>query len=365
MIKVENFLFCIFCILVFLPGCSGKASHFNGEIITVNDIQVTDTLFGEKIAFDSINSGMISLCDSFVFFYSPQMPDYQYYCFNIKTGKHISNFFPIGRGAGEFLNITPIIQKYEENGELKALFTAINEEKAGIFNITKSIRQKSTVCDTIFDLKWRNKHTKAFISIFQYDTNTILAYKRAAKITLEENRYSLPQYLMINWHTGDVERTYDLYNEPSIYNPEAKDLNGNFYMSFNSIHPDRSKIAMFMNMLPEINILDVKTGTLKGIRISGSPTLEDLANTDSFREYYYFSDVDDKYIYGLYVNKSYIDFNKSANASIINVFDWEGNFVYKLYIANGLDQIQIDSKNRLMYGLCRATEEVFRYQLPF
>lgn len=365
MIKVINFLLCIFYVIIFLPGCRENTSYFNGKIITANDIQVTDTLVGEKIVLDSINSGIISLCDSFVFFYSHNMPDFQYYCFNIKTGKYISNFFPIGRGAGEFLNVTPIVQKYNENDEIKALFTAINEEKAGVFNITQSIKQKKTICDTIFNLRWSDKYTRSFISIFRYDDSTVLVHKLPEKITLDDNRYLLPQYLMINYHTGNIERIYDLYNEPGVYNPEAKDLNEDFYLSYNLIHPDRTKIVMLMTMLPQINILDVETGTLKGITISGSPGFEDLKECDDFRQYYSFSDVDDKYIYGLYIDKSYTDFKATVNTCMINVFDWEGNFVYKLYVGNGLDQIQIDSKNRIMYGVSLATEEVFQYLLPF
>lgn len=363
MIQFKKFLFYTSCTFLLLSGCEEKTSFLNGEMIVVDDIRTTDTLIGEQLVFDSINSGIISLCDSLAFFYSHRMPDYQYYCFNIRTGKHISNFFPLGKGAGEFLNVTPIIQKYKENGEIKALFAAINEKKAGVFNITKSIEQKKTVCDTVFDCQWSK--TRPFSSFFQYNDNKILAYKRPDKISSDENKYSLPQYLMIDCYTGNVERTYDLYKEPGIYNPGAKDLNGDFYSSLNLMKPDRTKVAMFMTLAPQINILDVETGNLKGITLSGAPGFEDLEKCNEFRQYHAFSDVDDKYIYALYIDKDYMDFDATISSCVLRVFDWEGNFIYKFYINVGLDQIQIDAENSLMYGVCLATEEVFRYQLPF
>lgn len=360
---MKYYIFLISCLLL---GCHEKSSYFKGETILTKDIAITDSLKGEVLVFDSINSGIISLCDSLVFFYSHRMPNYQYYCFNINTGKHLSNFFPIGRGPGEFLNITPIIQKYKEDGNTKALFTAINEEKAGIFNISKSVQQKTTICDTVFDLKWRDKNTKSFMSIFQYDNDKVLAYKQPNKLTTVENRYSLPQFLMINRHTGNIEKSYDLYNEPVIYNPEAKELNALFYTSLNLIYSDRTKIAMFMLLVPQINILDTRTGDMKAIQIADSPGFDDLKGSlDNLKQYHNFSDIDDNYIYALRTDKSYTDSKSTANSSIVNVFDWNGNLAHKLYIDNYLDQIQIDSKNKLMYGVKLETEEVFRYQLPF
>lgn len=333
-------------------------------MIIVEDIEVSDTLMGEKIVFDSINSGMISLCDSLAFFYNPRMPDYQYYCFNINTGKHVCNFFPLGRGNGEFLNVTPIMQQYTENGEVKAFFIAINEEKAGIFNITESVKQKTTVCDTVFDFKWRSKYTRPFVYVFKYDEDSFMAYKRGVQLTIEEHKYSLPQFVMINSSTGDIERTYHLYNEPALYNPVAADWNGSFYLSWNLMKPDKSKMAMFMTLLPQINILDIETGALKSIRIAGEPGFEYLkGRVEDLKEFYLFSDADDKYIYALYAPKSYTDPKVTIEKCMLHVFDWEGNFVYKLYISEALNQIRVDLKNKVVYGVSFSTEEVFRYPL--
>lgn len=358
-------LFCIVVCVFFIWGCDSKSSYLNGDVIIVPDLDVFDTLVGEKIEFDSINSGMISLCDSLVFFYNPRMPNYQYYCFNINTGKHICNFFPMGRGKGEFLNVTPIMQNYTENGEVKAPFVAMNEKKAGIFNITKSVKERTTVCDTVFHFGGQDKNKRPFSRFFKYNDSTFLVYQFGTRLNLEEHKYSLPQFLMINCYTGEINRTYDVYNEPALYNPVAGDKNRSFYLSLNLMKPDKSKILIAMTLLPQINILDVETGIVKGVRIAGTPGFEYLkGKVEDFKEYYLFSDADDRYIYALYAPKSYIEPGVPTNC-MVHVFDWEGNFVYKLYAPEALNQIQVDLNHKLMYGVSFSTEEVFRYRLPF
>lgn len=356
----------IFFILVLLQGCKETKSYFCGDLVFVNDIHVADTLKGEKVNFDSLYFGLMSVSDSLMFFYNPRAKDYQYRCFNVKTGKFICHFFPIGRGANEFQNVTPIAKVYNENGDIKSLFTAINENKAGVFNITKSLEQKTTVLDTVFDFIWSEKYIKPFTHIFKYNDSTVLAYKPPTKINLTGHRYSVPQYLKLNHKTNDTERVYDLYNDPSVVNDKAERLNENFYASFGLLSPDGRKIAMGMNMLAQINILDIETGELKGIRISETPEFDYFkGKLDDLRFYYKHLDVDDRCIYALYADKSYSDFQKSPESNIINVFDWNGNFLHKLYLNNGTDQIQLDSVNRLLYGLNFATGDVFCYRIPF
>ena len=41
-------------LLFLLGGCHKKVNYFNGEIITVKDIPVSDTLTGERLLLDSI-----------------------------------------------------------------------------------------------------------------------------------------------------------------------------------------------------------------------------------------------------------------------------------------------------------------------
>lgn len=350
-------------IFFLFAACHEGGTYFGGETFLVKDSLPVDSLVGEKIEFDSVNNGLLSVCDSLLFFMSHRSRDYQFTCFD-RHGHYVASFAPKGRGNKEFLNLTPIIQSYEEQGERKALLTAINEEKAVVFNITKSVLERKTVYDTIFALKWRNKSTRSFISIFWDAQDNILAFKQPEQMNLKAYRYSLPQWYVIDPKTDEILRKYDLF-KTAIYNPVAEQINGHFFSSFNLLNEERTKIVMFMPLLPQINILDLETGKLQGIRLSGYPDFKDLATENkTFREYYGFSAIDRNYIYALWLDKDYtkIEQNKSC---FVYVFNWTGELKYKLYLPEPINQIQVDEKNRLLYGVNLQMDEVFRYKLPF
>lgn len=351
--------------ITIITGCNKEKQHFNGDIIVVNDIENADTLIGKKINLDGAYLGMITVCDSAIFFYHPRLPDFQYYCFNLKTGKHIANFIPIGNGQGEFHSTTPIIQKYEEDGNQKSLFIAINESKAGVFNISKSIEKRKTVIDTLYPFKWRQNFVKPYLFVFKYNDTTFIAQQAAARINNREFNYTLPQYVKINSKTNKIIEKYDIYKNP-IINSKANYTNEDLFQSYDIISSDRKKVAMGMILMAQINILDLKTKKIKGVRVSGTPGFEYLKKSvEDFRIYYNHLATDDRYIYALYVNKKYSDIEESVFSHIINVFDWNGNFIHKLYLNNAVDFIDVDSKNRLLYGINISSEEVYQYKLSF
>jgi hypothetical protein len=365
--KLVFFLFNLFFSVLFL-SCSHdiRGGGINGECFIVEDIEVTHELVGEEIKLNDPYYGIMSIVDSVMFFYDPTTSSAQHYCFDIETGEKICDFFPVGRGPNEFLNVTPIMQVYEENGEKKSVFTAINEEKAGVFNITKSVEQRKTVLDSVFDLEWRKYFTRSFVSFFRNDETSFWVFRQPERTTLNDHHYSLPQYVKINYHDGEIKKVFDIYTNPPIYNKEAERLNEDFYLSFNMIHPDNNKIAMAMGMLAQINILDLDTGDLRGIKIAGTPDFAYLSeNPENFKQFYTFSDADNNYIYGLYMDKKIAERKESWNADIVNVFDWDGNFAYKLHLDNGVDQIRIDSGNRSLYAINYASLQIFKYELPF
>ena len=358
------FMVLMFCFL--FAECSSRSeSYLNGNIYIVDDINITDSVVGEKLDFDGAYFGMMKVCDSEMIFFHPRFPNFHYSCFNVKTGKHTANFFPTGAGPNEFNSVTPIIQTYKEEDNIKSFFVAINEEKAGVFNITKSIKEKTTVLDTVFELKWRDKSLRPFIFVFFEDDTNVLAKQSAARIAQKEHSYSLPRYLRINYKSNEIERQYDIFTN-SITNKKAEDLNRDFFQTYDLIKPDKSKIAMGMSMLAQINILDVETGELKGFRISGTPDFDYLTGSvDKIKNFYHQMAVDDNYIYLVYVDKKYIDIRESVDANIVHVFDWHGNFCRKIFLDNPTDIIEIDSENRILYGFNLSREEIFQYKLSF
>lgn len=217
--------------------------------------------------------------------------------------------------------------------------------------ITRSVLEKKTVIDTVINFKWREKYTRPFICVYLNKDNSLLALKQPAKTNINEFKYTLPELLNINHTNGNTERSYGLYKEPAMYNPTGQDINECLYLSYNALKPDGSKIALCMNFLSQINIVDLKSGSIKGVRISNTPDFDYLeSNSEDLKYFYNFSDADDNYIYGLCSDVKYSELKESVNARTVNVFDWEGNFIRKLYLDQPMDQIRIDKKRRIFYA---------------
>ena len=203
------------------------------------------------------------------------------------------------------------------------------------------------------------------MSVFIYDENNILAYKQAER---RENTKTdvdpMPQWLLIDRRTGKINKTYDLYSVPKDL-PAQQAWDNRFFSSLNLLNNDRTRMVMTMPLVPQLNILDLETGILKGYRIENQPTLENLAEqSNDLRQYYGFPEIDDRFIYVLYLDRNFMKREENKGCTLY-VFDWEGQLVYKLYIPEGIDQIQVDAKNRLLYGVNLQMEEVYRYPLPF
>ena len=347
--------------------CSCRKTHYSirGTEIFVNDIGVTHVLKGEETVLNRPHSGLFYVLDSLVFFYDPRHQP-QHTCFNLKTGEEICSFFPRGRGPDEFLNVTPIMQVYEEKGDTKSFFVALNENKIGILNLSKSVKLKTTIIDTVFDYKWPRFTSHPPISFFKSDdSSNLLFFTPPSVLNSADNKYSLPRFVNVDYMNWDTKKAYDIYSEPGLYNKDAGNLNGEFYLSFNVINPSCSKIAMFMTLVSQVNILDINTGDLKSINISGTHEFNYLLkNPENYKMCYGFSDVDDKYIYGLYIDKTYTE-PEGTHGDTINVFNWDGSLVYKLKLDYEVDQIRVDSQKRILYGNSSVEGKIFKYHLPF
>ena len=203
------------------------------------------------------------------------------------------------------------------------------------------------------------------MSVFIYDENNILAYKQAER---RENTKTdvdpMPQWLLIDRRTGKINKTYDLYSVSKDH-PAQQASDNRFFSTLNLLNNDRTRMVMTMSLVPQLNILDLETGILKGYRIENQPTLENLAEqSNDLRQYYGFPEIDDRFIYVLYLDRNFMKREENKGCTLY-VFDWEGQLVHKLYIPEGIDQIQVDAKNRLLYGVNLQMEEVYRYPLPF
>ena len=356
------------CLALFISlnlfNCVGgnHEAWFNGEILFIKNLDRTDTLIGNQIILDTSAFGMIAVYDSIGFLYRPTERDFQYRCFNLKNGMEIHKFFPLGNDKNEFHNVTPILQYYQDGERLLSPFVAVNEEVFGFFDVTNSLIAGKTMLDTVFRLRWKEHYIEPFIFVFGLSKTTILAKEQPVRNVLNEHRYTTPKYLKIDLRRKRnlVSKTFSPYNE--LYIENAGQFNRNLLLSFDKIKPDRKKVAICMQYVNQVNILDIETGKMFGARLPMNN--KNLHNKSAgFELQYLHADVDDDYIYALRFDNKPRKVPEVPNGNIINVFDWKGNFVRRVYLSERVSYISLDSQRKYLYGVDNKEGKIFRFNI--
>jgi hypothetical protein len=171
-----------------------------------------------------------------------------------------------------------------------------------------------------------------------------------------------PLYQIFNYLTNEEVAKYEIYNS-FRYN---KSLGPAFCLySQDRMKPDRTKIAMGLSYLRQINIIDIETGKVTAYRVKNTPDFDILTENSDFKNvsYYLWTCVDDDYIFALLSNND-------QKSTVIDVFDWNGNFKNELVLDKGIlnpGSISIDPVNKCLYIITEGKKEevVYRYDVNF
>lgn len=149
-------------LLPILSSCSNKIQDsdiFNGKIIEVNDKNVIEKeVEFREMELKGVNYGFLSLCDTLAIYMSNHLPNYWYQVFNLKNGEEMGNFCIKGNGHGEFTSVGPLFNFYRDGNDMKTLVFEPNKERVSIWNITKSLADKSTVIERQAKMPWMKEN---------------------------------------------------------------------------------------------------------------------------------------------------------------------------------------------------------------
>lgn len=346
-----------------LWSCCKNEDYFAGKVAMIDGFEKEYTLSGEEIKLDGVYTGYMSVYDSLLLFCSSQFGDYLLYTYNLNNGKPLKSLFKVGRGPNEFMDITHTEQYVNEDDCIK-LWIYDETKSHMLVNLTRSLQlsSDSLVIDSIIPVEAK-KVVKSYLGfLFVLDESRFIVKKPCEKLYYNDPKYIPGNYTLYSHSLDNPLQIYTLFDKPVI-NPIHKFPNV-FYASNDRIKPDKSKIAMAMHQVAQINILDVITGELEGFRLKGTPGFDYLkGDPENFRTYYWKLNVDDRYIYAIYEDvPSYGSHEKDRTNTVIHVFDWDGNPVCKFILPEVLGQITLDPVTGYLYGKTYL-EEIFRYDL--
>lgn len=273
------------------------------------------------------------IVDSLVIQYQP-MADFFFLINSLITGERLMQLCRRGRGPNEMISVVPWFNIW--NGYM----TIVDIVNTTCYQIDF---KKSVECGTTEQFAQSHFNTGVdeslgSLPVYVVGKDSLLTYQ------IPRDKQQAPYYLLFDLGTGGKIAEYKPFilprNLKGVGNMELPDL----YYATHTIRPDGRKTCMAMRRLPQLNIMDTKTGEVFGIRLRNVPGFQQE------RSFCFFSSVcsDDQFIYAIYFQKSRDEFERGGSRLLI--FDWDGNPVSNIPLEMPVEQVQIT--NGKLYFSC-------------
>ncbi len=352
-----------FCYVITTSCMSNK--NYKGELAYFTDNEeATDLLSSTTIKIDSLYySPYIKVVDSIAIFYNYKEKN-AFELVDLSTGKRIGSFCPIGQGHEEFIGLSPISQIYQEKNEKKTVLFAPNECKMLIWNISESLKLKRTVYEDAIAYSWKNNTPVAYCNQTLIGKDSVLLSLPSIHIS-SEDKITLPGYQIRTLKSNELISEINIFNH-TVDNKDSRVMPENFYGAFCSVKPDRSKFAEAMTWLPQINVVDIKTGKIAGCRRKDTQDESGFStNMESALFCYKSIASDNHYIYALWIGVSKNELQPDMESYTVHVFDWDGQFVQKIKLEHPINELTISSENGFLYGWNLHQQILYQYDLTF
>ncbi len=233
-----------------------------------------------------------------------------------------------------------------------------------IWNISKSIEQGVTVFDTIVTVE-NGPGLGNYSYVYSLPNHEYIGCLPAMYTTIELDKATVPTLERRDLYSNELIASYNPFKEAFVKENDKVIGVERYFSAGSCVKPDGSKIAQSMIYLDQINIIDVESGEIRGFRVEGSPDFSVFRKAPDIKWYHFDIQCDDRYIYSLYSGEKYeSDQKKVVLPHLVHVYDWEGNFVRKLDLGQGVARIWIDPANtNLLYTMNYNTETLCRYDL--
>lgn len=356
--------FIYIALLFILISCSNESIDdkiFNGTIVPIVD-KSTEI---QKIKLDHIplygaNYGYIAAHDSLMLFMNPKLGSHFFNIFHLYNGDDFGEFVNKGIGKDEFISVAPVYQLFKENGDIKTLLFAPNEEKLLFWNITHSLSMDTTIIDKNISCPWRTVNNGICYDKIFYISDTL--YMKVPSFPIGDDDATLPYYKCYDLTTDSLIGAYHIYKQ-SVKNGDGYIIPESFYASHDAIKPDGSKIVQAMVNLPQLNILNLKTGDVVGYRFDGFEGYSIFKTNSKIKSYFIRIHVDNNYIYTVYWGKDKWGIKEIPYVNTIYIFDWHGNLVKKLETDLDIDNIYVNTTNNRLYVTRPKDDDVYSIDL--
>jgi hypothetical protein len=342
--------------LILSTSCgTSQTLEFFGEIVMVDYPKQVDILKGNTIVLDDVYTGDMYAYDGLLVFVSPKHPDGIMYLFDAETGKRINAIGRRGQGADEFLNLQ-FTGGFEKDSNDTYFWVDDGDLRR---NIIVKLNTRGERIKEINTSRFKSTNIYGVGAFHMLNDSLLLAYVQPSWIFTNENKFTASGYHVFNYKLGKTVGKHLFFGE---YKEPDGVLYPGLYLAPTSgvIRSDKTRFAEAMHHFKQVNILDLESGKIKAITTKDSPSLDlsHLLPDKPPRYYYRFLRGDDRYIYVL-------EHVTGRSPGIVNVFDWDGNFVRILRINEGQIWFTFDPVRKIIYTKNSDTEKITAYDVNY
>lgn len=266
---------------------------------------------------------------------------YHFKAYSTNTFAYMGSFIRNGRGPGEFIH--PHIAK--SSTQEKYLSINVNQAgKAYKLNVEESIKYRETAILRSYVLVPGTIDWLPLSDMRQF-------------ILRQENRKPLFQVI----DNDDVVLEFNL----------AGDIAGEQYVTCLSSllvnNGNNGKVAECMIFMPFLNIFDTERGHACSIAVDKAyrkweRVLYSMSGPDTM-QYYEGATSTSEYIFATYKGVPLSKLNERDQGTYIHVFDWDGNFICDIEVAENIDNIAYDARTGYLYCHEKTEDRIIRYDL--
>ena len=325
-------------------SCGGNPStyYLSQPFTEVKDVNIQKKSLSRIVkGGENYNALHIVVRDGKCVLYTPKGYKSFFSVMDINTGDHLGEFGIKGNGPMESPVFDIIHNLDSKNGDIVVPIQDFAKKRSLLCNVTKTLENNMPVYDTIVSCNWVDDFGRFPVFYSDIDDDRMFVVLDTTPI---ENlgRVITPKFGVISRSEKKFLSTHRVFRD----SVEVFGFNErwNPYMPFSckcAINQSKTKVAIGMTYLPQINILDVESGDVKCFRIENSPE-ERLTKSIV---YYGSIQCDDKLIYALYQNlnsnmSSPDDYHKYQ--SELHIFNWNGELIEKWKLDRFYNSISVD-----------------------
>lgn len=250
-----------------------------------------------------------------------------------------------GNGPEDALFVTPLKYAVSEGGEEKIWIHSF-PNYIGLLNLTQSLKQKRVIFDQKFSGVGKTDNP-----IFA--ANQFIPYEDSVFLVCPDINRSGPTLSNCNPSIRFYSYKTNSYTDPlylTDYDLSAQ--KARTLMSHTlALKPDKQQIAVVFTYLNQLIIVDLAT-SCKTV-VTTDPQLP-TSEADTFKRYYLWVYATDHSIFAYRIE---------PNQVIVEVFDWNGNGVYKLHLPHPIINTTLAPAEKAIYGINASDYSVSRFDL--